>query len=616
MIETFELILRIAIAVPIGFFMGKLMQKIKLPAILGWLLTGMLLGPYALNVMNENLLNAQWYLMASHMFEAAFGIMLGKELVFSKLRKYGKQIIVTTIFESVGTFVFVTLCFSAIFYFTGIPFYVALIFGGIALATAPAPSLSIVNEFKTKGPVTDALIPIAMLDDVVAIIIFFGVNSYVSSKGSGQSGSIITALALMVVLPIILGTIIGFIVSPIFKKNISQIWTMVLTGLLLITTFSVGYGIDNYVLSEPAINYMLLGMAVFTTIANIIPQQNMDSLAKAANPIVGISLLVMIMNLGAPLDYHLIIGAGALTAVYIIARGLGKYYSTRLGAKITNSPKTVQKYLGLTLLPHSGVSLIFTAMAVTSLTAFDTASALIVQGTISAAAVINEFFAVVIAKKGFQLAGEMDNTDVFTDDNIQSNYKVITISRQYGSGGREIANRVAAELNIPIYDKLLFAHTSENSNIPETFIENAESNSISPFMQIFDTAVNSVFIPDDNQVFIAQSKTIKELASKGDCVIVGRGGNHILKDWPNLLSVYIFADDKKRVERIINEYEVDSSKAKKLISLTDKNRAAYIKTYTGENLGDAKNYNICIDSSDAEINGAVELIVSSYLKMK
>lgn len=409
MIDTLELLLRLAIALPIAFFMGTLMTKIKLPAILGWLLTGMLLGPFALNVVNEELLHAPWYHMSSQLLECAFGLMLGQELVFKKLRQYGKQIVVTTIFESVGTFLVVTLCFGVIFHFTGQPFYVALIFGGIALATAPAPSLSIVNEFKTKGPVTDTLIPMAMLDDVVAIIIFFCINSYVGSMGSGTSGSILSILAIMVILPLVLGAVIGFLVTPIFKKERSQLQTFSLIGALLVSTYAIGFSIDHYLLPEPALNYMILGMAVFTTIANLLPPKNMACISKAATPIVGVSLLVMIMNLGAPLDYHLILGAGALTAIYIVSRGFGKYFFTRLGAKITNAPITVQKYLGFTLLPHSGVSLVFTGMAVASLSSFDTESALIVQGTISAAAVINEVFAVLIAKKGFQLAGEMNH---------------------------------------------------------------------------------------------------------------------------------------------------------------------------------------------------------------
>ncbi len=417
MLENIELLIRICISISIAYVAGNLTSKIKMPAILGWLVTGMILGPHALGVLNSELLNEEWYHMFSKLLECAFGIMLGKELVFNKMKQYGKQIMVTTIFESIGTFIVVTLCFSVIFYFMNVPLYVALVFGGIALATAPAPSLSIVNEFKTKGPVTDSLIPIAMLDDVVAIIVFVGINSYVASKGSlDAGGSILDSLFLMVIVPLIIGVIIGFIVCPMLKKDRSQNQTFFFTIILLVVTFLIGYAVDNFILPVPSTNYMLMGMAVFATIANTVTQEKMHTIEKASSPILALSLLVLIMNLGAPLDYNLILGAGVLTAVYIISRAIGKYFSTRCGAKLTNAPFTVQKYLGLTLLPHSGVSLVFTGMAVASLSSFDTASAQLVQATISAAAVINEIFAVLLAKKGFELAGEMNHAEIEVSD--------------------------------------------------------------------------------------------------------------------------------------------------------------------------------------------------------
>lgn len=115
--------------------------------------------------------------------------------------------------------------------------------------------------------------------------------------------------------------------------------------------------------------------------------------------------MVSIINLGAPLDYHLIVGAGFYTFLYIASRAAGKYFGARIGAKATRMPETVQKYLGLTLLPHSGVSLIFTGIACATLAPLPQLAA-IVQGTIAAAAVINEIIAVVAAKQGFVLAGE------------------------------------------------------------------------------------------------------------------------------------------------------------------------------------------------------------------
>ena len=124
------------------------------------------------------------------------------------------------------------------------------------------------------------------------------------------------------------------------------------------------------------------------------------------NPILGLAMITVILNLGAPLDYHLIFGAGLFTAVYIVSRAIGKYSGAYLGAAITHSPDTVKKYLGFTLLPHSGVSLVFTGIAVSVLSGPAPESAKIIQGTIAAAAVINEIIAVIVAKKAFEWAGE------------------------------------------------------------------------------------------------------------------------------------------------------------------------------------------------------------------
>ena len=110
-------------------------------------------------------------------------------------------------------------------------------------------------------------------------------------------------------------------------------------------------------------------------------------------------MVIVIINLGAPLDYHLIFGAGLFTAVYILARAAGKYFGAYFGAGLTRSPNTVKKFLGLTLLPHSGVSLVFTGIAVSALNGPDP--------SIAAAAVINEIIAVIAAKKGFEWAGEL-----------------------------------------------------------------------------------------------------------------------------------------------------------------------------------------------------------------
>lgn len=163
---------------------GRKMYDKKMPAILGWLIVGMILGPHAVNLMPQNVLDAGWYKTIIIWMQCAFGVMLGSELIWSKLRTSGKALIITTLAQSLGTFAVVSLAFGIVFHFSNIPVYLAFVLGGIALATAPAPALSIVNEFHAKGPVTDTLLPMTILDDVVGIAVFFTVNSLVARMAS------------------------------------------------------------------------------------------------------------------------------------------------------------------------------------------------------------------------------------------------------------------------------------------------------------------------------------------------------------------------------------------------------------------------------------------------
>ncbi|WP_312369323.1 cation:proton antiporter [Lachnoclostridium sp.] len=401
------LLLRLVAAIVIAYFVGKLVSKVKLPAILGWLIAGMILGPHAFSLMNQEILDAKWYETTVHILECAVGLMIGTELVWKQIKKSGKSIIITTLTQSLGTFLFVSLVFGVVFYFSDIPLYLAFIFGGIALATAPAPALSIVREFKTDGPVTKALIPMAALDDMVGVVVFFTTISIIASNISEKKLPAYL-IVLVVVLPLIIGVVTGLLAGVVLKKERKAPATIaLLIGTLLIAS-AVGFLFNNYIMPKPVLNFMLIGMAFSATFANMVSEERLEQIMENFNPILGLSMIIVILNLGAPLDYHLILGAGVFTAIYIIARGLGKYFGALFGATVTNSPDTVKKYLGLTLLPHSGVSLVFTGIAVSVLTAPAPECAKIIQGTIAAAAVINEIIAVIIAKKGFEWAGEFN----------------------------------------------------------------------------------------------------------------------------------------------------------------------------------------------------------------
>lgn len=174
----------------------------------------------------------------------------------------------------------------------------------------------------------------------------------------------------------------------------------------------MGFFFNNVVMPQPVLNFMLMGMAFSATFSNMVSEERLAQIMHSFNPILGIAMIIVILNLGAPLDYHLILDAGLFTAIYILSRAVGKYFGAFFGARATKSPKTVQKFLGLTLLPHSGVSLVFTGIAVSVLSGPAPECAKIIQGTIAAAAVINEIIAVIVAKKGFEWAGEFNQGNV------------------------------------------------------------------------------------------------------------------------------------------------------------------------------------------------------------
>ena len=201
--ETMQIVLdvlRLLLAIAVALAAGRLISRLKLPAILGWLIAGMVLGPHALGILGDSLLGSVWFDTVESLLECVVGLMIGTELIWSRMKKAGRQILVTTITESLGTFLVVSLVFGVLFWVAGTPIYLAFLFGGIALATAPAPSLSVVNEFKTSGPVTRTLIPMAALDDLVGALVFFLVVAFVSAHLS-TAGIPVPVILLLVFLP-------------------------------------------------------------------------------------------------------------------------------------------------------------------------------------------------------------------------------------------------------------------------------------------------------------------------------------------------------------------------------------------------------------------------------
>lgn len=325
-------IVLLVLFITLALLMGKLVSKIHLPAILGWLLTGMIIGPHALNWMDSSIIDAQWFHILSNIGEVFVGMLIGTELILKELKKSGKQILIICLFEGITSFIFVSVAF---FIFADIPMPIALVFGAIALATAPAPSLSIVKEYNAQGPVSKTLIPLAALDDILALIVFFLVIGLVSGSMTGE-GVNVFAILMMIVLPLALGAITGLIGAKVLKKECNKWQTILKVTALIILTVAIGVYINENILS---INLVLSGISFAAFIANMVEEERLNEIMKDINPIMGIALVLVILDLGAPLDYNLIFGAGLLTAIYIISRGLGKIVGSYTGGKISKAEK-------------------------------------------------------------------------------------------------------------------------------------------------------------------------------------------------------------------------------------------------------------------------------------
>ena len=196
-----------------------------------------------------------------------------------------------------------------------------------------------------------------------------------------------------------------------------------------------------------------------------------------------------------------------------------------------------------------------------------------------------------------------------------SNY-VISISREFGSGGRLIGKRLAAELGIPCYDRTIIQKTSEKSGLSPEFIARAEERARSRFHLSVAPAgigVSSLAhqgVPVSHQAFFAQAEVIRELADEGPCVIVGRCSDYVLGERPECLKVFIHADMASRVERCVEEYQIPADDMEKRIIQMDRGRANYYNYYTGHTWGDMRRYDLTLNSGITGVAGAVELIVA------
>ncbi|MDR1217926.1 MAG: cytidylate kinase-like family protein [Oscillospiraceae bacterium] len=193
----------------------------------------------------------------------------------------------------------------------------------------------------------------------------------------------------------------------------------------------------------------------------------------------------------------------------------------------------------------------------------------------------------------------------------------LTISREYGSGGRQVGEKLAEALKVSFYDKSIIKMAAEKSGLSADYIEKSEESIPSTFLFNLKNSTFSGFdsisfyeTPTSDKMFLAQSAVIKEMAASESCVIVGRCADYILRDDPGSVRVFVHANTEDRIKRAVESYDLTDEKAPAAVKRIDKNRANYYKYYTNRLWGDYRNYDLAVNTSFTGIDGAVKVIIA------
>ena len=187
-----------------------------------------------------------------------------------------------------------------------------------------------------------------------------------------------------------------------------------------------------------------------------------------------------------------------------------------------------------------------------------------------------------------------------------SRHYVITISRQFGTGGREIGKALGAALGVPVYDRELLEEAARTYCIPVSVMERNDETAPSRVLESFALSAPSIVTSDTT--FAWQSATIRRLAKEGPCVIIGRCADHVLRGTPGVVSLFLYADYEARVDHITQKYQLSRGDATILIDETEKERARYYKRHTGQEFARMENYDLCLNTASVNREMAILLL--------
>lgn len=385
-----NLLTYLAIALVLALVSSKLMKIIKLPNVTGYLIVGLLAGPYCLNLIPAGTVDALSIIPDVALGFIAFSI--GAEFKISYLKKVGKAPVVIAIMESLGAVIVVDL--ALVISGNDVPFSLCL--GAIAAATAPAATLMVVKQYKAKGEVTDTLLAVVALDDATALM-FFGISVAIAKtiEQGGADSLIMTILnpIIEIVSALLLGAVFGILFRFLVKWFTGR-------GNRLGVTYAMVFaciGIAGMLGVSSLLACMMLGavMANTSSVSDTIFEQT----DRMTPPI----FMMFFFLSGAALDVTIIPQVGVVGIIYVLFRIAGKVGGAALGGKLSHASSKVQKYLGFTLVPQAGVAIGLATTAMSVVPEFGPR----IRTVILCGTVIYELIGPVITKLALKGAGEI-----------------------------------------------------------------------------------------------------------------------------------------------------------------------------------------------------------------
>lgn len=394
-----QVIISVAVMLIAGYVMSRLTKKLKLPNVTGYIIAGILIGPYCINIIPANVVEGMSFLADIALAFIAFST--GEFFKMSTLKKNGGKNIVITVFEALLASIVV---FLVMYFALGLSLPFSIVLGALAAATAPASTMMTIRQTNSKGDFVDTLLQVVALDDVVGLVAFSVAIAVATASlaGTVTAGNVLLPIVYNIV-AFVVGGLLGFLLKLLISKRSTD------NRLIIAVATIFGFcGICSFMDVSPLLGCMAMGTVYMNT-------SNDDKLFKQLNYFSPPILLLFFVRSGVNFKLDALVSTGesvggvsllVIGVVYFFVRILGKYGGSFLGCLVTKKDKKVRNYLGLALIPQAGVAIGLATLASRTIGG-DTGSAL--ETIILASSVLYELIGPACAKLALYLSKSYSN---------------------------------------------------------------------------------------------------------------------------------------------------------------------------------------------------------------